>query len=282
MPLSKASFPLNMFPMAIIMSLAGLLLTGFGAGLAPSPPDAPTLSVADDGDDTGATATIADSSAGSANVVYTRAVSGGIGSTSWTNSGNRTGDGTVSLSLAAGYYWAYVESTLNSQVVTSNVVYFVVTTGDDPVFEQCLDGVLARLQGMTFAGLNTANFTRRKLPWNRKLTSGEAKPGAFITPAPERQDSRAGTNQRDDIGYGVAIVVVRVSNEDLTSNEGATLLWRQQINMAFRNQRLDGVTENYRCDVEPGSVFNSSLFGNGYDVFSMTIRCWCRETRGLS
>jgi hypothetical protein len=268
--------------MAIIMSLAGLLLSGFGTGTSPLPPDAPILAVADDGDNTGATATITGSSAGSANVVYTRAVSGGIGSTAWVNSGNRTGDGTVSLALAAGYYWARVESTLNSQVVNSNVVYFVVTTGDDPVFSQCLDGVLARLQGMTFAGLNTANFTRRKLPWNRKLTANEVKPGAFITPAPERQDSRAGTNQRDDVGYGVAIVVVRVSNKDLISNEDATLLWRQQINKAFRNQRLDGVVENWKCEVEPGSVFNSSLFGDGYDVFSMTVRCWCRETRGLS
>lgn len=264
------------------MSLADLLLLGFGAGVSPSPPDAPTLAVADDGDDTGATATISDSSAGSANVVYTRAVSGGLGSSAWVNSGNRTGDGTVSLDLAAGYYMAYVESTLNSQTSSSNVVYFVVTTGGDAVLIKCWDAVLARLQLMTFAGMNVANFTKRKIPYNRKLTESEAKPGAFITPVPETQNPREGTNLRDDVGYGIAIVVIRVSNEDLTSNIDSTVLWRQQINKAFRNQRLDGVVENTNCTVEPGSIFNPAHFGEGYDVFSMTVRCWCRETRGLT
>lgn len=265
------------------MSLAGLLLTGFGSGgSTPVGPDTPALAVADDADGTGATATITASTTGSANIVFTRAVSGGLGTSAWVNSGNRTGNGTVSLSLAAGYYMAYVQSTLNDQEVISNVVYFVATTGSDAVLTQCLDGVLARLQSMTFAGITNSNFTIRKLPWNRKLTSGEAKPGAFISPVPVTVNPKGGSTGRDERGYGVAIVVARISNEDLDSDMDATIMWRQQIDRAFLNQRLDAVVENWTCTVEPGSIFNSSLFGEGYDVFSMTVRCWCQETRGLT
>ena len=177
---------------------------------------------------------------------------------------------------------AYVQSTLNDQQTVSNQVYFVVTTGSDAVLTQCLNGVLARLQGMTFAGITNSNFTIRKLPWNRKLTSGEAKPGAFISPVPVTVRPQGGSTSRDERGYGVAVVVVRISNEDLDSDMDATILWRQQIDRAFLNQRLDAVVENWNCTVEPGSMFNASLFGEGYDVFSMTVRCWCLETRGLS
>jgi len=267
------------------MSLVGLglLLRGFGAsGSALPGPDTPVLAVADDADNTGATATITASTSGSENIVFTRAVSGGLGTSPWVSSGNRTGNGTVSLNLAAGYYMAYVQSTLNSQQTVSNQVYFVVTTGADAVLVQCLDGVLARLQGMTFAGITNSNFSIRKLPWNRKLTSSEAKPGAFISPVPVTVRPQGGNNVRDERGYGVAVVVARISNENLTSDMDATILWRQQIDRAFLNQRLDAVVENTNCTVEPGSIFNAALFGENYDVFSMTVRCWCLETRGLS
>lgn len=267
----------------ILMSLAGLLLTGFGTSPTPAAPDTPTLSLADNGDGTGAVATVASSSSGSSNVVSTVPVDGDLGGgTDWTAGGSRTGDGTVSLTLDPGYYWARVVSTLNSQTAVSIPIYFVVTSGDDALFKQCLDAVLARLQGMTFSGINSSNFFLRKLPWNRKVSASEGKPATFITPVPEKQSAREGTNNCDDIGYGVAIVVVSVSNEDLVNNLGRNTLWRQQINKAFRNQRLPGVVGNYRCEVEPGSVFNPSFFGANYDVFSLTIRCWCRETRGIS
>lgn len=258
------------------MGLTGILLRGFGAASS-SAINSPTLAVVDNANGT-ATATVGNSTTGATNTVYVRSVVDWTTAGSWTSAGSRTGNGTVSLTLAAGYYWAYVESVLSGQEASGVPVGFRVTDGSLAVFRQCLDGVLARLQGMTFTGITSSNIEIRKLPWNRNNT----KPGMFIVPVPERQDPTAGDNLRELIGYGIAVAVARTSNGALTDNLSAELLWRQQINKAFRNQKLDDVVENCKCDVEPGSVINASMFDKGYDVFSLTIRCWCHETRGLS
>lgn len=65
-----------------------------------------TLTIVDQADGTGATATIA-GSGGLAMTVYTQTFSGDLGAGVWTVSGTRTGDGDVDLSLAAGHYFAY-------------------------------------------------------------------------------------------------------------------------------------------------------------------------------
>lgn len=101
------------------------LLKGFGpSGGAGSPPAAPSLSVVDNQDGT-QTATISSSTTGSTNVVFTQAA----GSSTWTNSGSRAGDGTVSLSLANGRYFIYVRSFLNSQYNVSEVDVLWVNDG---------------------------------------------------------------------------------------------------------------------------------------------------------
>ena len=101
-----------------------------------------TLAVADVADGATATATIS-SSSGGANIVYTQNVDGTLGSGTWTNSGSRTGDGTVTLTLSKGYYWSYCTT---GGTTLSNLVYFQVTSGLDAVIDRCYDAVKATLQ----------------------------------------------------------------------------------------------------------------------------------------
>lgn len=77
-----------------------------------APPNTPTLTVADNGNGTGATATISGSSAGSSNTVEVSKI-GVDGALTQTAFGPRTGDGTVALSLSDGPYVATVTSSLN-------------------------------------------------------------------------------------------------------------------------------------------------------------------------
>lgn len=95
--------------------IVGNLLRGWGPlsiSGGGTPPNTPTLALADNADGTGAVATISGSSPGSSNAVYTSPVPSGSGALTWSLGGTRTGDGNVSLSLADGYYLAYCLSTL--------------------------------------------------------------------------------------------------------------------------------------------------------------------------
>jgi hypothetical protein len=99
--------------------------TLFTAGEGPDAPDAPVLSVTDNGNGSGAMATVSGSDTGTTNTVYTALV----GATSWTAKAVISGDGSDALSLTIGQYWAKVESAGSGGVTTGNVVNFWVTDG---------------------------------------------------------------------------------------------------------------------------------------------------------
>lgn len=91
------------------------------------PPETPTLTFSDNGDGTGAVATVADSSDATTNTIYYAQ----YGSTDWTEGGSRTADGTVDLSIATiGKYWGYIHSENAGGVSVSSIVTFNVTTSD--------------------------------------------------------------------------------------------------------------------------------------------------------
>lgn len=91
-----------------------------------SAPTIPTLSVTDNGDDTGGIATISGADDGTTNTVYTAP----YGTATWTSQGSCTGDGTVDLDLDAGHYWVYCSSGLSSNYSITEVEFLAVTTGE--------------------------------------------------------------------------------------------------------------------------------------------------------
>lgn len=81
-------------------------LRGFGPVTSGgTPPAAPTLTVADNGDGTGAVATVA-GDAGVTNRVYISPQIGTPGQLAFTLTGSRAGDGTIALALSDGAYFA--------------------------------------------------------------------------------------------------------------------------------------------------------------------------------
>ena len=111
----------------------------------------PVLAVADNGDGTGAVATITNATSGTTNTVMVGNWNHGIGTVSFTSGGSRTGNGTVSLSLAVGTYWAYVQSTATDAEEPSNFVFFRVTDTVTalPINERIGLEILDRLETVT-------------------------------------------------------------------------------------------------------------------------------------
>lgn len=234
----------------------------------------PTLTLLDNRDGTGATATIAGSSPGSTNTVFAAPWSGGIGGAEWNSEGSCVGDGTLNLAVEAGAYWAYVQSRLAGESVVSTLVGVSATAGGESVWERCLAAVAAKLQALSLAGIAPSSIVVRKLPWNRN----QIKPGLFVTPTQETLSPA--TNLRDDVGYGVQLTLVCASNQDLSANLSTELAWREQVSRAFRESALAEVDEVYTVRIEPGPIIDPASFAAQYDVQTLVVRCVAREARG--
>lgn len=230
--------------------------------------DTPTLSIADNGDGTGAVATIAGSSDGVTNTIYVS----DWPLTTFVSGGSRDGDGTAALSLSNGPHLAYVISTLDVAVAVSNLVHFRTTDTSQAILTECLNAVRDLILGLSLAGLDVDNVLVRKLPWNREAIDE----GVFISPAPERYGR--GTNARDDVGYGVMVSMIKKSNQDLTGSIDAFLVWRQEISKALRRGSSTlGVSEVYDLSIEPAAVYLPDAFTKQYDVGAVVVRCLSRE-----
>jgi hypothetical protein len=116
----------------------------------------PTLAVVDQGDGTGATATIADGSATATNTVYASQ-----DGTTWTAVGSLVGNGTVDLSLAVGRWWVYVHA-VEGAATANSIVHAVNVTSAiaDPTPANCLAAVAAAVAVKLNAGKTAAYFAR--------------------------------------------------------------------------------------------------------------------------
>ena len=109
--------------------LLGLFTPAGGGGTLTSP----TLSVVDNGDGATATATVAGSDTGTTNTIYVAPwdSDGAYAfADDFTDEGDRSNDGDVTLTLAPGRYWAYCVSSLAGDYGMSNFVFFRVMDGD--------------------------------------------------------------------------------------------------------------------------------------------------------
>jgi hypothetical protein len=240
-----------------------------------------TATYTDQQDGTGVTVTIAGGLVGDTHVVYTQAFSGGLGSAgTWTNSGNRTGNGTIDLSLTNGHYFGYI---LTNSTTLTGVEYFVSSDGTDSVHYRCLDAVRSRILLCDLDGLADASVVIRQLPSDRGFDDGTYDlPGIVISQiGVENQSPGEGTNVRDDVQYPVTITILAAGNQDLVTNQEKYLKWREQINRALRNQRLTGVNEVYRVTVTPGPITSPNAHWNNYYHSQLIVRCVSREVRGL-
>lgn len=254
-------------------------------------PTQPTLTVADDADGTGATATIAGSDAGATNEAFTASFTGDTGVLSaWTSQGSIVGNGTIDLDVGTGYFFCYVQSSESGDEVATPPVYFVATSGSDAIMMKCLNGVKARLDLMTFAGISTDNIIVRMLPLDQGVGSTQtfSFPAILIAPAPDAglvMPFNEGTNRRDDVQYPVVIAILDtlVRNKTvLTDNQNRNYLWQQQVVKAFRNQRLAGVDEVYTTIVEAAQITNIQAWRKGRFASFGIFRFISREIRGIT
>jgi hypothetical protein len=259
-------------------------LRGFGPFAAVTPPLAPTLAVADEANGGGIVATVTGGSAGATHTLYRQPVDGELGTANWVSTGSRAGNGTISVTVPAGYYWFVVEASLNGQIAGSNLVYLAVTDGADDIQARVVAAVTARIQLLDLDGI-AAVYGDEVDPWSQDLEL----PAVVVTDLDETIVQEGGTTGHDDYLHPV-YVVFRVSDghSKVMVVDGAEVnsanqirKWAGTVMRSFQSQRLPGVSEVQWCEVEPAEVI-AERDGQPESVFSaLRIRARTRESRGF-
>lgn len=255
---------------------------GLGQGFGPitsggggSAPVGATLAIADNADGTGAVATIAGTDAGAANSVDVYAFSGSLADLGDVQSFTRTGNGTRALALATGSYFAVLKS---DDFLAADPVFFRVTDAEQCLWDEIIDAVVLLIQGLPLSGLTADMIRRGKIP-AKFADIGTA--GVLVCPVKETIGTAG--NRKDNLGYGVMVSCFKASNGDNYTNLGTELKWRDQIETAFKIKPaynpLSTVAEVYNIAIEPGSVVLPEAFFANYDVGSIVLRVFAKQSR---
>lgn len=149
------------------------------------------------------------------------------------------------------------------------------------VFKNILEAVQTGIQGLSLAGISSANVQIVKVFSDREALTPEL-PGILILPlGPERMNSREGTISSDDIWYPVGVAIFAADVQDQSIDFDQYLLWRESIRKKFISQPLAGVVSVRKCNVEPQEVVNPRRWlADNIWVSALVLRFMSRETRG--
>ncbi len=231
-----------------------------------------SLIAVDNVDGSGITATVAGAGGSDSLSVYFQPAAQ-RGRPDWALGGTRTGNGTVTLSVPAGYYWLHCVDAVGPQI--SNIVYQLASDDTLAVHERLIMALKATIQSLTLVG--NPPVIDQMFPNESVITL----PCILLT-VEDMQETQPGTlTGKDDIGYPVRVSICDRNDGMVSVNRAKYLLWRQQIFRAIRNTRLPAVAESAMVFVEPAPIVDKALPQYQFLVSSMVARCISREFRGV-
>lgn len=233
-----------------------------------------TLTIANNGDGTGATATVAGSDA-TTNTVYYQIPGDG----NWLSGGTRTGDGTVTIALPEGYYFAYCAGEVSGNAAVSNIVgLFGVTADTEAIHYKLMSAVESHIKAITeqLPNIDTTQVKKALAIVPTQLML----PAIVLTPA-GRETKLGGTNARSDWGKPVVVSVIGRTDMDYSEELATWLWWRERVIRYFDRRRLAEVDEQYTTIVEPDLVVDWQSKPGAYQflVSSFGLRFSTRELR---
>jgi hypothetical protein len=244
-----------------------------------------TLTITDNADGTGGVATIDGTWTGGDITLHCGRFDGEIGAVMWFTETDIPGNLSVPIvtpwNIGKGHFWAYGESADG----LFGLQYFAFTNGNDAVQYQALYAVQSRLRLLLLSGIASSSIVVKKLPVRRLVKELiVAMPAILITPAKGSMNPTAGTNALDDPVYAVLLTIVEADNQDVTveTNLERHTKWHEQIERAFQNQRLPGVTEIYNCAVEPQEPISLPEWMQQLYTSSILLKFTARVPRGLN
>lgn len=236
------------------------------------------LAVTDNADGTGGVATITGAAAGDVATIQYFRFTGDLGAQSFTTAGTITGNSTLALALARGFYHVRAISlSSGGAYLATNQVYQRLTLSTETIHYQILNAVRERILSAGLSGLTDSKVIVRWIP--KFIEAVEAPPVMFICPLGAEQYADQITT-KDDPGFPVACVFADNLNGNGLTNLNRDLDWRIRVSRLFRNQRLEGTDVNY-CRISPEQIVNIDAFLKNCLASTLVFRFFTREERGL-
>lgn len=139
------------------------------------------------------------------------------------------------------------------------------------------------VQLLDLPGITKENRHLRWMPWDDNLTC----PYVTLSVSPEVISPNAGTNERDDIGYGFMLTTVWANNGNVQPDDmGIALYWRWQTMRAFLNRKRDivlpPVCNELRTVVRPGAPMIDAALRSNRGAQYWYIQTDIREIRATT
>jgi hypothetical protein len=145
---------------------------------------------------------------------------------------------------------------------------------------QLEDQVLGIIESMQLDWPPAGEVRARRLPWD-VAGNGTVIVHRGITVYPVPEQYAAGTNEREDVGYGVGIAVIASADHATSENRNrvreVTAKIRRELVEDRLTVNLPGATYN-QTKVRVGEV-NIPKEAHRYEVSGLVVRCWVRESR---
>ncbi len=249
-----------------------------------------SLSITDNADGTGATATIAGADSATTATVYVSLVNQGNNPLAWVSAGSRSGNGTVSLPVLPSYYFAYCAGTVSAAAALTPPIIFLASYASESVQQQVEMAILAKIQTLTLTGLATppGNLpSSRIMRFDTPMTDDliplvGTLPAIIVAPAGEAAETvKPVVNARDDIGWPVNVIILANFAPRQQGYADSIKRWREQIFRAVRFQRLPTVAEVYTVIPEPKAILTWKPPLYDYVFSALTFRAMGRDYRGV-
>lgn len=237
-------------------------------------PAVPTLTVADNENGTGLTATIVTDTGNTVTVYHQRVA----GPKVWTSGGSRSGSGTIPITVEPGHYFVHAVATNDGGNASTTVTYAVATDGEAAIVKQILDAVKTRIELLELEDIADSSIVIRKVWLERNI------PKPCIVVCHQRTAEQLASNVRDDVSYAILVVLYDLDNQEATyaANLDKYTMWQQKIRRAFRFQYLTGVPEVVGCQIESAEAIIPAAWQQQLFCTALLLRFTSREPRGLT
>lgn len=237
------------------------------------------ITVADHGDDTGATVSVAGNT-GIASIYVSR-FAGTNASRAFVLAGTIDGDGDVELAdLETG---PYIAVAVNAVPELSEPVFFRVSDETEAMHMRVMEAVREYVLSLALpsVSVNPDDHAIVKLPYRMGTElSIDLNSDCCVFYFPKAETYTPANNEDDTVAYSVQVLLARRTGKLFQGLE-TMLKDRQLLAQGMSRVPLEDLPEIYSVVIQPGAIYMPEHWANSVDCSTIVLRCLTEQASGI-